>query len=106
MDLMENAHQPPVHAMIKERRLRRMMPAARRSDNIMVIQLRGYPGVCSLLDGPVALKRRWREGNVGRQMIHRSLEWSWPKEAVNIPIWAGVPRCPCPCGLRCPQLIS
>ena len=101
-----------------------MMPAARRSDNIMVIQLRGYPGVCSLLDGPVALKRRWREGNVGRQMIHRSLEWSWPKEAVNIPIWAGVPRCPCPCGhsnipigagvprcpcpcgLRCPQLIS
>ena len=28
--------------------------------------------------------------NMGQQMGCRSLEWNWPKEAMNRPIWAGV----------------
>ena len=26
--------------------------------------------------------------DMGQQMGYRSLEWSWPKEAMNRPIWA------------------
>ena len=25
-----------------------------------------------------------------KDMGYRSLEWNWPKEAMNIPIWAGI----------------
>ena len=28
--------------------------------------------------------------DMGQQMGYRSLEWNWPKEAMNIPIWAGI----------------
>ena len=28
--------------------------------------------------------------NMGQQMGYRSLELNWPKEAMNIPIWAGI----------------
>ena len=56
--LMEKTHQLPTSIMIKERRLRWLGHAARRSDNNMVKQLillRGYPDMCNLLDGLVAL---------------------------------------------------
>ena len=26
----------------------------------------------------------------GQQMGYRSLEWNWPKEAMNKPIWVGI----------------
>ena len=51
-------HQLPISVMTKERRLRWLGHAARRSDNNMVKQLvllRGYPDMCNLLDGLVAL---------------------------------------------------
>ena len=28
--------------------------------------------------------------DMGHQMGYRSLEWNWPKEAMNITIWAGI----------------
>ena len=28
--------------------------------------------------------------DMGRQMRYRSLEWNWPNEAMNRPIWAGI----------------
>ena len=28
--------------------------------------------------------------DMGQQMDYRSLEWNWPKEAMNIHIWAGI----------------
>ena len=32
--------------------------------------------------------------DMGQQMVKwvtgRSLEWNWPKEAMNLPIWAGI----------------
>ena len=28
--------------------------------------------------------------DMGQQMGCRSLEWNWPKEAMNIPIWSGI----------------
>ena len=36
---------------------------------------------------------RWRRTivkDMGQQMGYRSLEWNWPKEAMNRPIWAGI----------------
>ena len=27
--------------------------------------------------------------DMGQQMGYRSLEWNWPKETMNRPIWAG-----------------
>ena len=32
----------------------------------------------------------WISKDMGQQMGYRGLEWNWPKEAMNIPIWAGV----------------
>ena len=28
--------------------------------------------------------------DMGQQMGYRSLEWNWPKEAMNRPNWAGI----------------
>ena len=28
--------------------------------------------------------------DMGQQMGYRSLEWNWPKEAMNRTIWAGI----------------
>ena len=28
--------------------------------------------------------------DMGQQMGYRSLEWNWPKEAMKIPVWAGI----------------
>ena len=28
--------------------------------------------------------------DMGQQMGYRSLEWNWPKEAMNRPIWASI----------------
>ena len=54
--------------------------------------LRGYPDMCNLLDGLVALGcivlRDVKD--MGQQMGYRSLEWNWPKDAMNRPIWAGI----------------
>ena len=78
---------------IKEGRLRWLGHAARRSDNNMVksfFLLRGYPDMCNLLDVLVALGYAlyaMRDvKDMGQQMGYRSLEWNWPKEAMNRPI--------------------
>ena len=56
--------------------------------------LLGYPGMCNLLDGLVALGMHCgmkdMMKDMGQQMGYRSLEWNWPKEAINIPIGAGI----------------
>ena len=95
-DLMEKNHQLPISVMIKERRLRWLGHAARRSDNNMVKQLfllRGYPNMCSLLDGLVALGcimlwEVWRTWD--SKWVTAALEWNWSKVAMNIPISAGI----------------
>ena len=49
--------------------------------------------MCNLLDGLVALGMHYAMRDVkdmGQQMGYRSLEWNWPKEAMNRPIWAGI----------------
>ena len=28
--------------------------------------------------------------DMSQQMGYRSLEWNWPKEAMNRPVWAGI----------------
>ena len=32
----------------------------------------------------------WDVRDGGQQMGYHSLEWNWPKEAMNIPIWASI----------------
>ena len=47
--------------------------------------------MCNLLDDLVALGYAMRDvKDMGQQMDYRSLEWNWPKEAINRPIWAGI----------------
>ena len=48
--------------------------------------------MCNLLDSLVALALCYEDvKDMGQQIMgYRSLEWNWPKEAMNIPIWAGV----------------
>ena len=61
------------------------------SNNLFLLQ--GYPDMGNLLDGLVALKMHCAMRdvkNMGQQMGYRSLEWNWLKEAMNIPIWAGI----------------
>ena len=55
--------------------------------------LRGYPGMCNLLDGLVALGCIMLCGmrdvkDMRQQMGYCSLEWNWMKVAMNIPIGA------------------
>ena len=75
--------------MIKERRLRWLGHAAHRSDNSMVKQL----VFATRVSGHV---QPWMHNamrdvkDTGQKMGYRSLEWNWPKEAKNIPIWAGI----------------
>ena len=67
--------------IIKERRLRWLGHAARRSDNNMVKQLlfaMRIPGHVQPVGRPCGT---W---------MHYALEWNWPKEAMKIPIWAGI----------------
>ena len=45
--------------------------------------------MCYLLDGLVALGMRDVK-DMGQQMGYPSLEWNWPKEAMNRPIGAGI----------------
>ena len=55
--------------------------------------LQGYPGMCSLLGGLVALGMHYAMRAVmdmGQQTDYSSLEWNWPKEAMNRPIGAGL----------------
>ena len=48
--------------------------------------------MCNLLDGLVALGCIMLRDvkDMGQQMGYRSLEWNWPKEAMNRPIWASI----------------
>ena len=49
--------------------------------------------MCNLLDGLVALGciMLLRDAKViGQQMGYHSLEWTWQKETMNTPIWAGI----------------
>ena len=92
---MEKTHQLPISVMIKERRLRWLGHAARRSDNKMVKQLlfaTRIPGHVQPVGRPCGT---WNYAmrdvkDMGQQMGYRSLEWNWPKEAMNRPIWAGI----------------
>ena len=56
--------------------------------------LRGYLDMRNLLDGLVALgmhcAMKDMMKDMGQQMGYRSLEWNWPKEAMNRPIWASI----------------
>ena len=82
--------------MIKERRLRWLGHAARRSDNNMVKQLlfaTRIPGHVQPVGRPCGTWMHYAMRDVkdmGQQMGYRSLEWNWPKEAMNKPIWAGI----------------
>ena len=48
--------------------------------------------MCGLLDGlGTWMHYAMRDvKDMGQQMGYRSLEWNWPKEAMNIPIGAGI----------------
>ena len=49
--------------------------------------------MCNLLDGLVALGCIMLRGmlkDMGQRMGYRCLEWNWPKEAMNRPIWASI----------------
>ena len=51
--------------------------------------------MCSLLDALWHLESWMHYAKrdvkyMGQQMEYRSLEWNWPKEAINIPIGAGI----------------
>ena len=93
---MEKTHQLPNSVMIKERRLRWLGHAARRSDNNMVKQLlfaMRIPGHVQPFGRPCGIWMHYAMRDVkdmGQQMGYRSLEWNWPKEAMNRPIWAGI----------------
>ena len=82
--------------MIKERRLRWLGHAARRSDNNKVKQLlfaMRIPGHLQHVGRPCGTWMHYAMRDVkdmGQQMGYRSLEWNWPKEAMNRPIWAGI----------------
>lgn len=95
-DLMEKTHQLPISVMIKERRLRWLGHAARRSDNNMVKQLlfaTRIPGHVQPVGRPCGTWMHYAMRDVkdmGQQMGYRSLEWNWPKEAMNRPIWASI----------------
>ena len=92
---MEKTHQLPISIMIKARRLRWLEHAAHRPEIIWsnnYFLLRGCPGMRRLLDGLVALGCIMLRDvkDMGQQMGYRSLEWSWPTEAMKRPIWAGI----------------
>ena len=93
-DLTEKTHQLPTSVMIKERRFRWLRHAARRSDNNMVKQLlfaTRIPGLVQPVGRPCGTWMHYAMRDVkdmGQQMGYRSLEWNWPKEAMNRPIWA------------------
>ena len=82
--------------MIKERRFKWLGHAARRSNNNMVKQLlfaTRVPGHVQPVGRPCGTWMHYAMGDVkdmGQQMGHHSLEWNWPKEAMNIPIGAGI----------------
>ena len=44
-----------------------------------------WPFILSLL-----LLLLWDVKDMGQQIGFPSLEWNWPKEAMNMPIWAGI----------------
>ena len=96
MYLMEKTHQLPISVMIKERRLRWLGHAARRSDNNMVKQLlfaTRIPEHVQPVGRPCGTWMHYATRDVkdtGQQMGYRSLEWNWPKETMNRPIWAGI----------------
>ena len=70
------------------------MLAARRSDNNMVKQLlfaTRIPGHVQPVGRPCGTWMHYAMRDVkdmGQHMGYRSLEWNWPKEAMNRPIWA------------------
>ena len=73
--------------MIKERRLRWLGHAARRSDNNMVKKLifaTRVPGHVQPVGRPCGTWMHYATRDVkdmGQQKGYRSLEWNWPKEA-------------------------
>ena len=82
--------------MIKERRLRWLGHAARRSDNNMVKQLlfaTRKPGHVQPIGRPCGTWTHYAMRDVkdmGQQMGYRSLEWNWPKKAMNKSISASI----------------
>ena len=90
----EKTHHLPVSVMIKERRLGH---AARRSDNNMVKELLFATRVLGHVQPIGRPCGTWMHyamlrdvKDMGQQVGYHSLEWNWPKEAMNRPIWAGI----------------
>ena len=77
-DLMEKTHQLPISVMIKERRLRWLGNAARRSDNNMVKQLifaTRIPGHVQPVGWPCGTRMHYATRDVkdmGQQLRYRS----------------------------------
>ena len=72
--------------MIKERRLRWI-----RSDNNMVKQLlfaTRIPGHVQPVGRPCGTWMHYAMRDV--KVMGQQIEWNWPKEAINRPIWAGI----------------
>ena len=92
---MEKTHQLPID-IIKERRLKWLGHAVHRSDNNMVKQLlfaTRVPGHVQHVGRPCGTWMHYAMRDVkdmGQQMGYRSLEWNWPKEAMNKSIGAGI----------------
>ena len=86
---MEKTHQLPNSVMIKERRLRWLGHAARRSDNNMVKQLffaTRIPEHVQPVGRPCGTWMHCATRDVkdtGQQMGYRSQEWNWLKEAMK-----------------------
>ena len=55
------------------------------------VQPVGWPcGTCWMALGALCYEGCDHVKDRGQQMGYHSLEWNWPKEAMNKPIWAGV----------------
>ena len=92
-DLMEKTHQLPISVMIKERRLRWLGHAARRSDNNIVKQLpfaTRKPGHVQPVGPSCGTWMHYAMRDVkdmGQKMGYRSLEWNWPKDEQSYLGW-------------------
>ena len=92
---MEKTHQLPISVMIKERRLRwlGMLLVVRTIIGQAASFAMRIPGHVQPVGRPCGTWMHYAMRDVndmGQQMGYRSLEWNWPKEAMNRPIWAGI----------------
>ena len=66
------------------------------SNNYIIFLLRGYPcyedtRTCAACWTTLWMYYAMRDvKDMGQHMGYCSLQWNWPKEAMNRPIWAGI----------------